>query len=160
MGGVVLKNFLRGRAVQTAIKAAEKVDVAWTVTMAVNTVVIWGANVLLYTEATAPVPANDVAIELPVAQAEAVAPISPAVLPQDPKLFPLAEPSQAVWRYLCNRDVLIQEAAKQHCPTVTFGKGDLLTLGPLKRDERDAVYGRQHANDNHEFDAPKEGQDQ
>jgi hypothetical protein len=160
MGGVVLKNFLRGRAVQTAIKAAEKVDVAWTATMAVNTVVIWGANVLLYAEAAAPAPANDVAIELPIAQAEAVAPISPAVLPRDPKLFPLAEPSQTVWGYLCNRDVLIQEAAKQHCPTATFGTGDLLTLGPLKRDERDAVYGRQHANDNHQFDAPKEGQDQ
>jgi hypothetical protein len=160
MGGVVLKNFLRGRAIQTAIKAAEKVDAAWTATMVVNTVVIWGANVLLCTEATAPPPANDAAVELPVAQAETVAPMSPTALPRAPELFPLAEPSQAVWGYLCNRDLLIQEAAEQHCPTVTFGKGDLLALGPLKRDERDAVYGRQHANDNHEFDAPKEGQDQ
>jgi len=137
------------------IKAAEKVDVAWTAAMAVNTVVIWGANVLVHAEATAPVPANDTVIEQPVAQTEAA--VSPTELPREPKFFPLTEPSQAVWGYLCNRDVLIQEAAKQPCPTVTFGKGDLLTLGPLKRDERDAVYGRQHANDNHEFDAPKEG---
>lgn len=151
-----MKEFLRRRAVQAVIKAAEKIDVAWTATMAVNTVVIWGVNIWVHAAAAPPAPANDVGVEL-ATPAEAPPPPVAVVLPHAPKLFPLAEPSDAVWGYLCNRDVLIHEAARRPCPTVTFGTGDLLTLGPLKRDERDAVYGRQHANDNHGFDAPKEG---
>jgi hypothetical protein len=151
---VLLKDFLRGRAVQTVVKAAERIDVAWTATMAVNTVVIWGVNVMWYVEPRQ-APANDVEIA-------AFAPADIA-LPREPVLFPMepqAAPTQAVWTYLCNRDVLVREAADRHCPTVRFKDGDLLTMGPLKRDERDAVYGRQHANDNYDSETPAEGQDQ
>ena len=104
---MTVKQYLARRSVAAVIAVAERVDVAWTAAMAVNTIAVWSVNVLFRAE-PAPVaaPADDTKVV-------AIAPLS---------------------------------------------DGDLLVLGPPMRDERDAVYGSQHANDKHTLESPTEGQ--
>lgn len=77
-----LKNLLGRRSVATVVAAVEKIDIAWTAAMAVNTIVLWGAGVLLRAE-PAPAPANDTAIVVIAPQAIA--------LPDEPARLPFAE---------------------------------------------------------------------
>lgn len=136
------------RSVATAVKVAERADVAWTTMMVVNTVFVWSAGAMSLFGLLPP--ANNAAAATPVVPSAMVAPSTPLDLPREPELLsgadaPTADagaPAQAVWSYLCNRDALIGQAVNAPCPQHNFTKGDLLTLGPLKRDEGDAVYGR------------------
>lgn len=141
---MTFKKLLQRPAVAAVVKVAERADVAWTTMMVVNTVFVWSAGALSLL-GHVPAAANAV---VPAAM---LAPSAPAELPREPVQMlpgvdaPVSEnnaPARAVWSYLCNRDALVGEAANQPCPEHVYANGDLLTLGPLKRNEGDAVYGR------------------
>ncbi|MFM9863429.1 MAG: hypothetical protein ACKVRO_07460 [Micropepsaceae bacterium] len=142
------KPSLAQRSVTAVVKVAERADVAWTTMMVVNTVFVWSAGAMSLIGLMPP--ANDAAAAMTVVPSGVTAPSAPAPLPREVELLPGVEvsaadadaPARAVWSYLCNRDALIGQAANAPCPEHNFTKGDLLTLGPLKRDEGDAVYGR------------------
>lgn len=142
------KQSLVRRSAAAIAKVAERADVAWTTMMVVNTVFVWSAGALSLLGFVQP--ANDAAAAVPIAPAGMVAPSDAVDLPLRPEFLPGVQaptadaeaPARAVWSYLCNRDALIQDAANEPCPGHAYTKGDLLTLGPLKRDEGDAVYGR------------------
>ena len=128
------------RSVTAVVKVADRADIAWTTMMVVNTVFVWSAGAL---SLLSHIPAASAVV--PVGMAPPVV----AELPREPELMPGVDvpaadseaPAKAVWDYLCNRDVLIGKAVKPPCPEHAFTKGDLLTLGPLQRNEGDAVYG-------------------
>lgn len=141
---MTFKKLLQRPAVAAVVKVAERADVAWTTMMVVNTVFVWSAGALSLL-GHVPAAANAV---VPAAM---LAPAEPVDLPRKPvEMLPGVNapeagadaPARAVWSYLCNRDVLVGEAANEPCPEHAYANGDLLTLGPLKRNEGDAVYGR------------------
>ena len=43
------------------------------------------------------------------------------------------DPALAVWKYLCNRDLALSEAARRECPAPGFGNVDLGVRDPLNR---------------------------
>lgn len=141
---MTFKKLLQRPAVAAVVKVAERADVAWTTMMVVNTVFVWSAGALSLL-GHVPAAANA------VAPAAMLTPAAPSEMPREPvEMLPAIDapaadaeaPARAVWSYLCNRDVLVREAANAPCPEHAYTKGDLLTLGPLKRNEGDAVYGR------------------
>lgn len=148
--GVVMseKQTVTRRSVAAVVKVAERADVAWTTMMVVNTVFVWSAGAMSLFGLMPP--AKDAAAAMTAVPSGMVTPHAPVELPRQPELLPGVEapgadadaPARAVWSYLCNRDALIGQAANAPCPEHNFTKGDLLTLGPLKRDDGDAVYGR------------------
>jgi len=65
--------------------------------------------------------------------------IAPRFRPREPSGLTMerrqryGDPALAVWKYLCNRDLALSEAARRDCPAPGFGNVDLGVRDPLNR---------------------------
>lgn len=144
------------RAYAKGLDAVERADFGPAIALGVYAVVFWAIL-----GGVQPSPPSE-----PAKGAPSVAVVSEGELawPNDSasadSIVRKGDPARAVWTYLCNREPAIGATVGEKCPALAAGEADhLMILGPLQRDEENAVFGRRYAErDSNTIETPEEGQ--
>jgi hypothetical protein len=137
--GVVSQKLVRGRAIVDIATSVDPGAYVWAAGVAINLVAMWGGA--LSFDAAIAAPANDnerVVLALaPMSKpqsAESVAGATPPEMPMPLDVGVAPSPTQAVWRYLCDRDAGIGEAVRRTCPEAISDGNAFTAFKPLRLD--------------------------